>query len=195
MRIRGRARRRGRPLQRMGIDLHTAAGEMKPTSDILIEISEGLNKLPEGLQRDAAAMDLFKRVGIEAIPFMTELNHNLHIAHEEGFGPTEEDVRRFQEYQREVSVLETKWDALVRKFKEGLVITVSFAGKGVDWFLNNIGTAGDEDRQRREEEQARQDAEQIRRAGGYGASMSRSAHRSLQRQMEDWLLASCRTAI
>jgi len=61
-------------LQRMGIDLHTAAGEMKPTSDILIEISEGLNKLPEGLQRDAAAMDLFKRVGIEAIPFMTELN-------------------------------------------------------------------------------------------------------------------------
>ena len=171
-------------LQRMGIDLHTAAGEMKPTSDILIEISEGLNKLPEGLQRDAAAMDLFKRVGIEAIPFMTELNHNLHIAHEEGFGPTEEDVRRFQEYQREVSVLETKWDALVRKFKEGLVITVSFVGKGVDWFLNNVGTAGDEDRQRREEEQARQDAEQIRRVGGYGASMSRSAHRSLQRQME-----------
>ena len=171
-------------LQRMGIDLHTAAGEMKPTSDILIEISEGLNKLPEGLQRDAAAMDLFKRVGIEAIPFMTELNHNLHIAHEEGFGPTEEDVRRFQEYQREVSVLETKWDALVRKFKEGLVITVSFVGKGVDWFLNNVGTAGDEDRQRREEEQARQDAEQVRRVGGYGASMSRSAHRSLQRQME-----------
>jgi len=37
----------------MGIDLHTAAGEMKPTSDILIEISEGLNALPEGLQRDA----------------------------------------------------------------------------------------------------------------------------------------------
>ena len=171
-------------LQRMGIDLHTAAGEMKPTSDILIEISEGLNRLPEGLQRDAAAMDLFKRVGIEAIPFMTELNHNLHIAHEEGFGPTEEDVRRFQEYQREVSVLETKWDALMRKFKEGLVVTVSFVGKGVDWFLNDIGTAGDEERQQREEEQARQDAEQVRRAGGYGASMSRSAHRSLQRQME-----------
>jgi hypothetical protein len=171
-------------LQRMGIDLHTAAGEMKPTSEILMEISEGLNKLPEGLQRDAAAMDLFKRVGVEAIPFMTELNHNLRIAHEEGFGPTEEDVRRFQEYQREVSVLETKWDALVRKFKEGLVITVSFVGKGVDWFLNNVGTAGDEERQRGEEERARQEAEQVRGAGGYGASMSRSAHRSLNAQME-----------
>src|ERR1019366_8760125 len=41
-------------LRGMGIDLHTATGEMKPTSEILTEISEGLNKLPEGLQRDAA---------------------------------------------------------------------------------------------------------------------------------------------
>ena len=122
----------------MGVDLHTAAGEMKPTSEILVEISEGLNKLPEGVERDAAAMELFKRVGVEAIPFMTELNENLRIAHEQGFGPTEEDVRRFQEYQREVSVLETKWDELVRKFKEGLVITVSYVGQGVDWFLKNI---------------------------------------------------------
>ena len=122
-------------------------------------------------------MDLFKRVGVEAIPFMTELNENLRIAHEQGFGPTEDDVRRFQEYQREVAVLETRWDALVRKFKEGIVITVSWVGKGVDWFLNNVGTAGDEERQRREVQQARQDAEAIRAAGGYGASVSRGAHR------------------
>jgi ABC-type transporter Mla subunit MlaD len=164
-------------LERMGINLHNAAGELRPTSEILVDISEGLNKLPEGLQRDAAAMDLFKRVGVEAIPFMTELNENLRIAHEQGFGPTEEDVRRFQEYQREVAQLETKWDALVRKFKEGIVITVSWVGNGVDWFLNNVGTAGDEERARREEEEARQEAEQVRAAGGYGASMSRSGRR------------------
>src|ERR1039457_3995314 len=77
-------------LRGMGIDLHTATGEMKPTSEILVEISEGLNKLPEGLQRDADAMDLFNRVVVEAIPFMTELNENLRVAHEQGFGPTEE---------------------------------------------------------------------------------------------------------
>jgi len=164
-------------LRAMGIDFHTAAGEMKPTSEILVEISEGLNKLPEGFQRDAAAMDLFKKVGVEAIPFMTELNENLRVAHEQGFGPTEEDIRRFSEYQREVTVLETKWDSLVRKFKEGLVVTVTWVGKGVDWFLNNIGTVGDDERERREEEQAMQEAAQIKAAGGYGASVSISAHR------------------
>jgi len=171
-------------LRGMGIDFHTATGEMKPTSEILIEISEGLNKLPAGLQRDAAAMDLFKKVGVEAIPFMTELNENLRVAHEQGFGPTEDDVHRFQEYQREVTVLETKWDALVRKFKEGLVVTVTWVGKGVDWFLNNIGTVGDDERQHREEIQALQDAAQIKAAGGYGASVSISGHRKEIADME-----------
>jgi len=171
-------------LRGMGIDFHTATGEMKPTSEILTEISEGLNKLPEGLQRDAAAMDLFKKVGVEAIPFMTELNENLRVAHEQGFGPTEEDIRRFAEYQREVTVLETKWDALVRKFKEGLVVTVTWVGKGVDWFLNNVSTAGDDERQRREEEQAMQDAADIRAAGGIGAKMSISGHRQQVADME-----------
>jgi len=171
-------------LRGMGIDFHTATGEMKPTSEILTEISEGLNKLPEGLQRDAAAMDLFKKVGVEAIPFMTELNENLRVAHDQGFGPTEEDIRRFAEYQREVTVLETKWDALVRKFKEGLVVTVTWVGKGVDWFLNNISTAGDDEREHREEEQARQDAAAIRAAGGVGAKMSISGHRQQVADME-----------
>src|SRR5262249_15294623 len=67
-------------LRAMGVEFHTATGEMKSTSEILTEISEGLNKLPAGFQRDAAALDLFKKVGVEAIPFMTELNENLRIA-------------------------------------------------------------------------------------------------------------------
>jgi hypothetical protein len=167
-------------MRAMGVDLHTATGEMKPTSEILVEISEGLNKLPEGLQRDAAAMELFKRVGVEAIPFMTELNENLRVAHEQGFGPTEDDVRRFTEYQREVAVLETKWDALVRKFKEGVVITVTWAGKVGDW----LSTAGDDERQHREEIDALREAAAVRAVGGYGASMSISAHRKEQADLE-----------
>jgi hypothetical protein len=170
-------------LRGMGIDLHTAAGEMKPTSEILVEISEGLNKLPEGLQRDAAAMDLFKRVGVEAIPFMTELNDNLRIAHDEGFGPTEDDIRRFTEYQREVTVLETKWDSLVRKFKEGLVITVSYVGQGVDWFLKNVAAPSSEEEHAGEEHQ-RQDQDAVRAAGGAGAKMSISAHRQAMADMD-----------
>ena len=171
-------------MQRLGLDLRNASGEMKPTSLILSEVSDAMNKLPEGVQRDAAAMDLFKRVGVEAIPFLTELNENLREAKAQGFGPTEDDVRRFTEYQHEVAELQTKWDALMRKFKEGLVttltISINWIGAGVKWFLDNVSTYGDDMRQRQEEE----DARQIAAAGGLGAHGSRSQHRALQRQMD-----------
>jgi len=81
-------------LKGMGVDLRTVTGEMKPTSQLLLEIAGGLGKLPEGVQRDAAAMDLFKKVGIEAIPVITGLTENVKRAKELGLGATDEDLKR-----------------------------------------------------------------------------------------------------
>jgi integrase len=64
-------------LRGMGIDFHTATGEMKPTSEILTEISEGLNKLPEGLQRDAAVGENVQETGRAARCHRQEFVHNL----------------------------------------------------------------------------------------------------------------------
>ena len=143
-------------LRELGVTVRDDLGNMRPTSLIFGEISEGLNRIPDAIERNRAAMDLFKRAGIEAIPVITELSENLRIAKEQGFGPTEDDIRRFTEYQREVTELETKWDGLMRKFKEGLVTTLSISinwiGAGVKWFLDNVGTAGDNERERQEEE-------------------------------------------
>jgi hypothetical protein len=47
-------------LQRIGVtmvDAHT--GALKPTAQVLEEIAEGLNRLPAGFERDAAALALF----------------------------------------------------------------------------------------------------------------------------------------
>jgi hypothetical protein len=93
-------------MQRMGVTMYDATGAMKPTSQVMEEIAEGLNKFPAGFERDAAAMGLFKRAGIEAIPVITELAENLKVAKEHGYGPTEEEVRRFAGYQREVAEFE-----------------------------------------------------------------------------------------
>ena len=74
--------------------------------------------------------------------------------------------------------------ALVRKFKEGLVVTVTWVGKGVDWFLEQHLDRRDEEREHREEIQALQDAAQIKALGGYGASVSVSGHRKEVADME-----------
>ena len=52
-------------LAKMGIDLRAANGELKPTALILREISEGLNRLPEGLKRLYIACDN-DRAGLDA---------------------------------------------------------------------------------------------------------------------------------
>ena len=83
-------------MQRIGVtmvDAHT--GALKPTAQVLEEIAEGLNRLPAGFQRDEAALALFKRAGVEAVPVISELTENLEIARSKGYGPSEEEVQRF----------------------------------------------------------------------------------------------------
>ena len=117
-------------LERMGVSLKGFNGEMRPTSQILEGIAEGLSRIPTTLERNAAAMALFKRAGIETIPVMLELSENLDIAQAKGYGPSEADVERFTQYQKEVAQLETSWDSLSRKLKEPLAATVLVAIKG-----------------------------------------------------------------
>jgi len=185
-------------MQRMGVTLYDATGAIKPTSQVLVEISEGLNRLPEGFQRDAAAMDLFKRAGIEAIPVITELSENLQIAKDHGYGPSEEEVRRFAGYQREVTELEVSWERLKRNLEVPLVASVNFLFDGLKWldfiasmpgkmfasqFLSGKSTA--------------MDTEMAETGGwGYGASMSRSAHRAEVRSIaaNDAMVAAARVS-
>ena len=121
-----------------GLDIADIRNGTASTSEVLQRIAGGLDELPTAFQRNKAALDLFKRAGVEAIPVMLELSENLKIARQEGFGPSEGDVARFLEIEREVDILETKWERLKRTFKEGLVVEVSFVGRAAQWLWNHM---------------------------------------------------------
>jgi hypothetical protein len=185
-------------MQRMGITLYDTGGAMKPTSQILEDISTGLAGMPNALERDAAAMALFKRAGVEAIPVITELSENLEIARQKGYGPSEEEVRRFAGYQREVAELDTSWERLKRNTEEPLVIGINFLFNGMQWasFIASMpgkmlgqGVLGGKP--------TAADLEMQETGGwGYGASMSRSAHAAEVRSigLNDRLVAEARVA-
>lgn len=113
-------------LARLGVSLRDATGALKPTSEVLLEVSQGLNKLPEGLQRDAAAMDLFKRTGVEAIPVITKLSENIERAKELDLGATEEEVRRWERYHQNITEAQAIWAKFARTIKEPLAATIVF---------------------------------------------------------------------
>ena len=164
-------------LEKLGITLYDVTGALKPTSEVMTEVSEGLNRLPEGFQRNAVAMDIFKRAGIEAIPVISELSENLRIAKEQGFaGPSEDELKRMHEYQVEVTGLEMSWERMKRDMEVPLVATVKFLFDGLQWtefittlpgkiLLSGKPTATD--------------IEMGETQGwGYGASLSRRGHRA-----------------
>jgi hypothetical protein len=114
-------------LKSMGVDLrNTATGELKPTAELFESIAAGLAKLPEGVQRDAAAMDLFKKAGIEAIPVIEGLNEHIKRAKELGLGASEADVKRWEKYHETIVEVETAWGRLKRAVAEPLAATIMF---------------------------------------------------------------------
>jgi len=185
-------------MQRMGVSMYDATGAMKPTSQILEEISSGLAKMPNALERDAAAMALFKRAGIEAIPVITELSGNLQIAKEQGYGPSEEEVRRFAGYQREVAEIEMSWERMKRSLQEPLVATVNFVWNGLKWAEFVATVPGKLLMQRFfSGKPTTSDTEMGETQGwGYGATMSRSAHAGEQRSIatNDAMVAAARVS-
>jgi hypothetical protein len=117
-------------LRSFGVDIEGVRAGTVSTKDVLIQISEGLNKLPTTWERNKAAMDLFKRAGVEIIPFMTELNEHLKETGElqKNFA-TKEDEDRYRKYQTQIAGISTEWDNLARKLKEPLAGTVLFSLK------------------------------------------------------------------
>jgi len=101
-------------LARLHVTLYDATtGGVKPTAQALQDIGAALAVLPAGAERDAAAMALFKRAGLEAIPVMVELGANLKTAKEKGYGPSDEEIERYLRYQRTVTQIATDWAAAV----------------------------------------------------------------------------------
>ena len=138
-------------LQAFGVDLEAVKTGQASTADVIQQVAEGMERLshsPDPFAEKKAMMDLFKRAGIEAIPVMEKLNENLKTAHEMGFGSTDPEQKRLLEYQKNITIIESKWDGIVRHMKEAAVsgmlavnrwIERSGAATGYDTHTKTVG--------------------------------------------------------
>jgi len=110
-------------LKGFGVDIRAVKDGSVPTSQVLQQISAGLDRMPNQWDRNKAALDLFKKAGIETIPFILELNKNLKESEGINFA-SDEDLKRYGRYQTEVAKIGTEWDLLALKLKEPIAGTV-----------------------------------------------------------------------
>lgn len=55
-----------------GIAVTDAAGKLRPTNEVLLDVADVFQKLPDGAQKSALAVDLFGRSGTQLIPFLNQ---------------------------------------------------------------------------------------------------------------------------
>ncbi|HXS98750.1 MAG TPA: hypothetical protein VN736_29340 [Candidatus Limnocylindrales bacterium] len=129
-------------LRRFGIDLAEVRDGTAPTAEVLMKISEGLERLPTQWERNKAAIDIFKKAGIDLLPFFVELRQNLSVAEGHDLGFSNGDIQRFSEAQGYVALIQQKWEEFKVSAKEGVLISVQFIGDAAKWVKDRLGETG-----------------------------------------------------
>jgi TP901 family phage tail tape measure protein len=92
--------------QKMGIPLKDAGGNARETGDILLDVSDALEKMPDQQTRAAYAMKLFGREGQALIPVLAQGSAHLREVYGEfgklGGGMSDEFVKSAKETQDEI---------------------------------------------------------------------------------------------
>ncbi len=127
-------------LVQFGVDVAGVKSGAVSTSQVIEQVAEGMTKLPTAIERDKAALDIFKRAGIELIPVLMSLKESLRIAREEGFGNFEASAEGLKKCQQEVAILQTKWEYLKLSMEKKIVATIEFVVKGAPVF-NRVSAA------------------------------------------------------
>ncbi len=69
--------------QRLGVDVRDANGRIKPTTQLLGEVADELNKIPDNARRSAIATKVFGNAATEMLPFLEEGSEGIAALREE----------------------------------------------------------------------------------------------------------------
>jgi hypothetical protein len=111
-------------LKALGVSYMDINGNLKPTSDILLQVSNGLQGVGEAAKRNKVLIDVFGRSGIELIPLFQSLTANVARAKELGFGLDQQTVDRYTKYEEQIAEIDKRWSGLARKMKDGIAGTI-----------------------------------------------------------------------
>lgn len=117
-------------LKSFGVDIAGVREGVIPTSQVLQQLSAGLNALPDQWTRNIAVIDIFKRVGVEMLPFLLGIKQGIEDTNGLKF-LTEDQRKQFESYHKELTYIGHEWDMLAIKLKEPLAATVMVA---LRWF-------------------------------------------------------------
>lgn len=136
-------------LKGFGVDIAALKDGTASTGDTLLKVSQGLADMPNVFERNKAALDLFKRGGIDAIPVLMGLRENVEWFKDHGLGFGDEELAKMKEYHEQLARLGAQWDDLKRRMMEPIAAVINVLikgdGKNQPWLVgvHDKTTSGD----------------------------------------------------
>jgi Lambda phage tail tape-measure protein (Tape_meas_lam_C) len=112
-------------LQALGISARDASGNLRPTIDILLEISDKFKGFADGAGKTNLALQLFGRSGKELIPFLNEGAAGIRAMQEEaralGLELTDKTAEAAQQFNDNLERLQAVSEGAAKQFTTGLL--------------------------------------------------------------------------
>jgi hypothetical protein len=109
----------------MGITARDSSGQLRPMSEIFLEISKGLSGMTDVANRNTAGIALMGRSWLELAPVMMSLNENVQRAKELGLGVDEDSIQQWKKYHEQMTEVDFLWQKLKREFEQPLAAVLS----------------------------------------------------------------------
>ena len=110
---------------RLGISLRDTSGQLRPVNDILLDVADKFDNMPDGVQKTALALQIFGRSGAEMIPFLNEGKEGIakftDAAQKMGAVLTEEAAASAHQFQVDLSLLKIGVDGVENRIMTALV--------------------------------------------------------------------------
>jgi archaellum component FlaC len=115
----------GLALQKLGISVKDAAGNLKSSDTVFTEIAARFSRMKDGAEKTGLAMQIFGKAGAELIPVLNRGEEGLAALKEEaeklGIVLTDESIANAEQFKETLIKLEATTDAAKRQFVAGLL--------------------------------------------------------------------------
>ena len=115
----------GASLQALGISAKNAAGEMRPTEQVLLDMADRFAKMKDGAEKTGLAMQVFGRGGTAMIPMLNLGREGLRAYIEEanasGLRSTKRGSKRPSASSKVSKLLHARFEGLQLQFAQGLL--------------------------------------------------------------------------
>jgi hypothetical protein len=134
-------------LQALGIKARDAAGNLRPTSDVLLDIAEKFKGFADGAGKTNLALQLFGRSGKELIPFLNEGADGIRRIQEEakslGLEIDGKTSAAAQQFNDDLERLKAISEGTARQFLSGLLPSLNRLAEGFTEVAKQSEVAGE----------------------------------------------------